>query len=79
MGVDTAPYLPAIKALKVDIAGHADDIAVGAQTMQTYLLDSNARTPILGRGVIANDENLLRKAEQNLRDASGKPFDERIP
>ena len=65
--------------MKVDIAGHADDISVGAQTMQTYLENPNARTPIGGRGVIANDENLIRKAEQNLRDTSGKPYDERIP
>jgi hypothetical protein len=47
--------------------------------MQTYLLDPDARTAIRGRGAIAQDEAFLKKAEQHLKDASGKPYDERIP
>ena len=76
MGVDTAPYLPAIKSLK----GHyADDVQGEIKRMQTYLLNPDKRPLIRGRGAIEKDEANLRNAELNLKDAKGNPFDEKIP
>ncbi len=76
MGVDTKPYLPAVKALQ----GHySDDIEDGVKNMQAYLLNPDQRPSLLKRGVIEKDEAYLRKAELNLKDAKGIPYDEKIP
>lgn len=86
MGVDTAPYLPAIKSLKTGpgdflMANSKEMNPQGAafKDMQDYLVNPNERPPILRRSVIQKDEEILRKAEKNLKDANGKPYDEQIP
>ncbi len=76
MGVDTAPYLPAIKALQ----GHfTQDIQGEVKRMQNFLLNPNKRPSVASRGAIEKDEVFLKKAELNLRDAKGIPYDEKVP
>ena len=86
MGVDTAPYLPAIKSLKTGpgeslMANSKEMNPQGAafKDMQDYLVNPDERPPIFRRSVIQKDEEILRKAEKNLKDANGKPYDEQIP
>ena len=86
MGVDTAPYLPAIKSLKT---GKADLLVKNNSKlnpsgdafgrMQDYLLNPDKRPPVDRRGEIEKDEALLKKAEQNLKDGKGIPYDEKVP
>ena len=79
MGVDTAPYLPAIKSLKNFKDDNKDDISSGVKRMQAYLLDPDKRNPIDRRGEIEKDEELLKKAVLNLKDRKGIPYDEKVP
>jgi len=79
MGVDTAPYLPAIKSLKDPEGIHEDDIQAGVKRMQEYLLDPDKKYSLGGRGVIEKDEANLKKAELNLKDSKGVPYDEKVP
>ena len=86
MGVDTTPYLPAIKALKT---GKADSLVKNNSKlnptgdafarMQDFLLHPDKRPAIDQRGEISKDEDLIDKAEHNLKDANGKPYDEKLP
>jgi len=86
MGVDTTPYLPAIKALKT---GKADSLVKNNAKlnptgdafarMQDFLIHPDKRPAIDQRGEIEKDEDLLDKAEHNLKDANGKPYDEKLP
>ncbi|MEI7532998.1 MAG: sulfatase-like hydrolase/transferase [Verrucomicrobiae bacterium] len=86
MEVDTTPYLPAIKALKT---GKADSLVKNNSKlnptgdafarMQDFLLHPDKRPAIDQRGEISKDEDLINKAELNLKDANGKPYDEKLP
>jgi len=86
MGVDTAPYLPAIESLKT---GKADSLVKNNAKlnpsgdafarMQDYLLHPDKRPPLARRGEIEKDEEFLKKAELNLKDGKGIPYDEKVP
>ena len=86
MGVDTAPYLPAIKSLKTGPGDYLmtnnkemNPQGVVFKDMQDYLVNPDERPPIYRRSVIQKDEEFIRKAEKNLKDANGKPYEEQIP
>ena len=86
MGSDTAPYLPAIKSLRTgkEDALVKNNIKLNPSgdafaRMQDYLLHPDKRPAIDQRGEISKDEELLKMAELNLKDANGKPYDEKIP
>jgi hypothetical protein len=75
MNVDTAKYLPAIKALK---PAKNDPQNENIREMQDYLLNPEKTYPV-GISEEKADEEKLKKAEQNLKDAKGVPYDEKIP
>lgn len=79
MAIDTAPYLPAIKSLQSAKNRGDDDIPAGIPLMKRYLLAPDKRPSIGSRGVIEQDEEYIKKAELNLKDASGIPYDEQVP
>jgi len=79
MGVDTAPYLPAIQLLKPFKSDGSDDAQECITLMKNYLLNPDKKPSLMGRGVIEEDEAWLRKAEQHLKDENGIPYDEKIP
>ena len=79
MGVDTAPYLAAIKSLKPFKPDGLDDVNEGNNAMKNYLLNPDKKPSLVGRGAIEEDEAWLRKAEQHLKEANGVPYDEKIP
>ena len=76
MNVDTAVYLPAIKALKIM---EDDPESVQIREMQDYLLEPDKKYPTDGQSEEKLDEEKLRKAEQHLKDRRGVPYDEKIP
>ena len=86
MGIDTTPYLTAIKALKTSRL----DTLVKNNTkfnptgdafarMQDYLLHPDKRPSVNRRGEIEKDEELLKKSERHPQDTNGIPYDEKIP
>jgi hypothetical protein len=79
MGVDTTPYLVAIKLLKPFEPGGLDDVNEGVNSLRSYLLNPDKKPSLVARGVIAEDEAWLKKAEQHINDKKGIPYDEKVP